>query len=123
MTWRTVIEGSEEKTSIRAEAGGLVELPSERGDLVHEDDVICTLFNPFPESSEDVPVPVTGVRVGVLENPLVHPGNPLCHLVRFEDHLAERPRPRKPRSRSERQWYPLTIPTPAGRCHAADSGR
>jgi hypothetical protein len=32
-----------------------------------------------------VRAPFTGVLVGVLENPLVYPGNPLCHLVHLDD--------------------------------------
>jgi hypothetical protein len=27
----------------------------------------------------------TGLLVGVLENPVVYPGNPLCHLVALDD--------------------------------------
>ena len=28
--------------------------------------------------------PFTGLLVGTLENPLVYPGNPLCHLVKLD---------------------------------------
>ncbi|WP_135302885.1 succinylglutamate desuccinylase/aspartoacylase family protein [Haloarcula amylovorans] len=83
--WRTVIENSDEKTWIRADAGGLVDMHHDRGELVHEDDVICTIGNPFKTEDTTVRAPFTGLLVGVLENPLVYPGNPLCHLVRLDD--------------------------------------
>jgi predicted deacylase len=56
----------------------------ERGDLVEEGDVICRITNPFKTSTEPVRAPFTGLLVGVLENPVVYPGNPLCHLVELD---------------------------------------
>jgi predicted deacylase len=95
--WRTVIENSDEKTWIRADAGGLVDMHHERGGLVYEDEIICTIANPFKTDSTTVRAPFTGLLVGVLENPLVYPGNPLCHLV----HLDERTLRALERSREE----------------------
>jgi len=83
--WRTVIADSGEKTWIRADVGGLVDMHQERGGLVYEDDIICTIANPFKTASTTVRAPFTGLLVGVLENPLVYPGNPLCHLVRLDE--------------------------------------
>ena len=83
--WRTVIENSDEKTWIRADAGGLVDMHHERGGLVYEDEIICTIANPFKTESTTIRAPFTGLLVGVLENPLVYPGNPLCHLVRLDE--------------------------------------
>ena len=83
--WRTVIEGDGEKTWLRADAGGLVDIHHGQGSLVHEGDRICTITHPFTSESDTVRAPFTGVIVGVLENPLVYPGNPLCHLVRLDD--------------------------------------
>ena len=79
--WRTVIEDSGEKTWLRADVGGLVEMHYERGALVYEGDTICTIADPFRADRVAVEAPFTGLLVGVLENPLVYPGNPLCHLV------------------------------------------
>ena len=81
--WRTVVDGSEEKTWLRASAGGLVEMLHDRGSLVREGEPVCTITNPFKTEVETVTAPFTGLLVGVLENPLVHPGNPLCNLVRL----------------------------------------
>jgi predicted deacylase len=83
--WRVVINGSEEKTWLRADAGGLVEMHHDRGSLVEEGDTVCTITNPFKTDTTVVEAPFTGLLVGVLENPLVYPGNPLCHLVALDE--------------------------------------
>ncbi|MFC4359314.1 succinylglutamate desuccinylase/aspartoacylase family protein [Halobium salinum] len=79
--WRTVITGDKEKTWIRADVGGIVDMHFDRGALVHAGDRICTITNPFKDDNTYVEAPFTGLLVGVLENPVVYPGNPLCHLV------------------------------------------
>jgi len=81
--WRTVIDTDDEKTWLRADAGGIVDMKRGRGALVEEGEVICAITNPFKEEEDIVTVeaPFTGLIVGVLENPVVYPGNPLCHLV------------------------------------------
>src|SRR6056297_543928 len=83
--WRTVIEGSDEKTWIRADAGGLVEMHASRGDVVHEGERIATIASPFKTDATAVTAPFTGLLVGILENPVVYPGNPLCHLVQLSE--------------------------------------
>jgi len=83
--WRTVVDDSEEKTWIRADVGGIVDMHYERGELVYENDPICTITNPFKTDNDVVRAPFTGLLVGVLENPVVYPGNPLCHLVELGD--------------------------------------
>ncbi|WP_336133462.1 succinylglutamate desuccinylase/aspartoacylase family protein [Natronomonas amylolytica] len=83
--WRVVINGSEEKTWLRADAGGLVEMHHDRGSLVEAGDRVCTITNPFKTDTTVVKAPFTGLLVGVLENPLVYPGNPLCHLVALDE--------------------------------------
>jgi predicted deacylase len=82
--WRTVVE-SGDKTWLRADAGGLVETHHQRGALVYEGEPICTITNPFKTERVVVEAPFTGVLVGVAENPLVYPGNPLCHLVSLDE--------------------------------------
>jgi hypothetical protein len=86
--WRTVID-ADEKTWIRAESGGLVEMHAEQGTIVHAGEPIATITNPFKTERTTVESPWTGLLVGALENPVVYPGNPLCHLVELEpDTLA-----------------------------------
>ncbi|WP_256545571.1 succinylglutamate desuccinylase/aspartoacylase family protein [Halobellus inordinatus] len=83
--WRTVIDSASEKTWIRADAGGIVDMHYDRGSLVHEGERICTLTDPFKSDNIAVEAPFTGLLVGVLENPVVYPGNPLCHLVELDE--------------------------------------
>ncbi|MFB6094291.1 MAG: succinylglutamate desuccinylase/aspartoacylase family protein [Halanaeroarchaeum sp.] len=82
--WRTIID-TEHKTWLRADAGGLVEMHVERGDVIEAGERIATITNPFKTASTAVRAPFTGLLVGVLENPVVYPGNPLCHLVELDD--------------------------------------
>lgn len=82
--WQTVIEGWSEKTWLRADSGGIVEMLYDRGDLVQEGETICRITNPFKSEATIVEAPFTGLLVGILENPVVYPGNPLCHLVKIE---------------------------------------
>ncbi len=81
--WRTVVT-KDEKTWIRAESGGLVEMHTDRGTVVSEGDPIATISDPFETEQTVVEAPHSGLLVGVLENPVVYPGNPLCHLVELD---------------------------------------
>ena len=83
--WRTVIRDSNERTWIRADVGGMVDMHRDSGSLVAAGDRICTLTDPFKSDTVTVEAPFTGLLVGVLENPVVYPGNPLCHLVELDD--------------------------------------
>ncbi|MFW5918600.1 MAG: succinylglutamate desuccinylase/aspartoacylase family protein [Halanaeroarchaeum sp.] len=82
--WRTVID-SKHKTWLRADAGGLVEMHVDRGEMVKEGARIATISNPFKTEVTVVRAPFTGLLVGILENPVVYPGNPLCHIVELDD--------------------------------------
>ncbi len=83
--WRTVVADSAEKTWLRADAGGLVDFRAQRGDLVHEGETIATIADPFKNRTTPVTAPFTGLLLGVLENPVVYPGNPLCHLIHVDE--------------------------------------
>jgi predicted deacylase len=85
--WRTVIHDDLEKTWIRADSGGIVDMHHRRGALVREDEAICTITNPFMTEKDVVKAPFTGLLVGVLENPVVYPGNPICHLVELDEEI------------------------------------
>ena len=87
--WRTIITDEQEKTWIRADAGGIVDMHHDVGSLVEEGDRICTLTNPFKDDNVTVEAPFTGLLVGVLENPVVYPGNPLCHIVELDPTVLE----------------------------------
>jgi predicted deacylase len=83
--WRTVVT---EKTWIRADAGGIVDMHHDRGSLVHEGERVCTITDPFKADGTPVEAPFTGVLIGVLENPVVYPGNPICHLAELDPKTA-----------------------------------
>jgi predicted deacylase len=83
--WRAVVGDGNETTWLRADTGGLVETHYEQGDLVKAGDRVCTVTNPFKQTADVVNAPFTGVVVGVVKNPLVYPGNPLCHVVEVDD--------------------------------------
>jgi len=87
--WRTTVEGWSERTWLRADTGGLVDMHHDEGDLVHENETICTISSPFDDGIETITAPFTGLLVGVLENPVVYPGNPLCHFAKLEDETVE----------------------------------
>ncbi|MFB6362207.1 MAG: succinylglutamate desuccinylase/aspartoacylase family protein [Halobacteriales archaeon] len=87
--WRTTIEGWSERTWLRADTGGIVDMRHEKGDLVHEDEVVCRITSPFMSDVETVRAPFTGLLVGVLENPVVYPGNPLCHFAELDEQIVE----------------------------------
>jgi predicted deacylase len=82
--WRTLVDGSDEKTWLRADSGGMVEMHFSRGSFVKEGETICTIANPFETTATEVKAPFTGLLVGILQNPLVFPGNPICHLVELD---------------------------------------
>jgi predicted deacylase len=83
--WRTIVDGWGEKTWVRADAGGIVEMRFDRGALVHEGDTICRITNPFKTDAIAMEAPFTGLLVGMLENPVVYPGNPICHIVEIDE--------------------------------------
>lgn len=82
--WRRVIDEASEKTWLRANTGGLVEMKQETP-FVHEGDTICTITNHFKTREKVVTAPFTGLIVGTLENPVAAPGHPLCHLVGVDE--------------------------------------
>ena len=86
--WRTVIDVGQ-KTWLRADVGGIVEMHFHRGDLVEEGEAICTITNPFKTDSAAVTAPFSGLLVGILENPVVYPGNPLCHIVELDERTRQ----------------------------------
>jgi predicted deacylase len=82
--WRTVID-ADSKRWLRADAGGIVDMQFASGEFVEEGATICTVSNPFKTDVGRVVAPFGGLLVGVLENPVVYPGNPICHLVELDE--------------------------------------
>ena len=82
--WRRVVDEASEKTWLRANTGGLVEMEYD-SPFVREGDAICTITNHFRTREKVVTAPFTGLIVGTLENPVAAPGHPLCHLVGVDE--------------------------------------
>jgi predicted deacylase len=83
--FRVVRGGAGDKAWLRADTGGLVDMHWGPYPLVREGEPICTVSDHFGRERRVVEAPFTGLLVGVAENPLVYPGNPICHLVKLDD--------------------------------------
>ncbi|KAB1196824.1 MULTISPECIES: succinylglutamate desuccinylase/aspartoacylase family protein [Haloferax] len=83
--WTRIIDSAMDKTWLRADVGGLVEMQYGEVPLVYEGDTICTISDHFKTRETRVEAPFTGLVVGVLQNPVAAPGHPLCHLVSVDD--------------------------------------
>jgi hypothetical protein len=82
--WRAIINGDDEKW-IRSNTGGIVNMHCSPGELIGEGDLLCTITNPFKTDKEEVRAPSKGLIVGLLYNPVVTPGDPICHLVNLDE--------------------------------------
>ena len=88
--WYETTAADSTKRWLRADKGGLVEMEWGPYPLVHEDDPICTITDHFKTEEHVVTAPFDGLIVGALENPVVAPGHPLCHLLQVDrETLAE----------------------------------
>ncbi|MEF8799536.1 MAG: succinylglutamate desuccinylase/aspartoacylase family protein [Halolamina sp.] len=83
--WRTVVTGEQERTWLRADAGGIADMHADIGSLVQAGEPVATISNPFASDRSVVEAPFPGLLVGALENPIVYPGNPLCHLAQLDE--------------------------------------
>lgn len=72
---------AEKSRWIRAERGGILESTATLGSYVEEGDVIATVTNPFGVEVSTIKSPCEGYVVGVTTRPVVHPGDPLCHVA------------------------------------------
>jgi uncharacterized protein len=68
-------------TWLRADEGGIVKMHIDSGEFVDEQDLICTITNPLSKNRVTGDAPFDGVVLGLLNTPVVCPGNTLCHLV------------------------------------------
>ena len=85
--WTKIIDSAKDKTWLRADTGGLVEMKY-RQPLVYEGETVCSITDHFKSREKIVTAPFTGLLVGVLQNPVAAPGHPLCHLVSVDDKTA-----------------------------------
>jgi hypothetical protein len=57
--------------------------------LVEAGDPLFTISDHFKDDVEIIRAPSTGLIVGVLENAVAYPGNPLCHFVSIDEQTAD----------------------------------
>tara|TARA_B100000029_G_C17558042_1_gene952326 strand:+ start:901 stop:1920 length:1020 start_codon:yes stop_codon:yes gene_type:complete len=81
--WKSIINNKED-TWVRSTSGGIVNLNYNPGDLVEKGNVICTITNPFNTNISEITSPFTGLIIGLLQNPIVRPGDPIFHLVSLD---------------------------------------
>ncbi|WP_052368109.1 succinylglutamate desuccinylase/aspartoacylase family protein [Haloferax sp. ATB1] len=87
--WTRVVARDGEKSWLRADTAGLVEMEWGPHPLVEEGDPLFTISDHFKDDVEVVRAPSTGLVVGVLENAVAYPGHPLCHFVSLDESTAE----------------------------------
>jgi uncharacterized protein len=67
---------------LRARAGGILDLRVALGQPIGRGDLISVNTNPFGHERTALDAPFSGVVLGLTSVPLVHPGDPVCHLAR-----------------------------------------
>lgn len=69
---------------VRAQMGGILDLRVELGQPLRRGETISVNTNPFGRGRNQLTVPANGLALGLTQLPLVHPGDPVCHLARLE---------------------------------------
>lgn len=64
----------------RARTAGLFQPTIHSGDLIHKNQVVGNLTDPFGEFKEQIKSPSTGYAVGMNNNPVVNAGDALIHI-------------------------------------------
>ena len=72
-------------TWIRAPSSGLFRKVAAMGSRVKRGEVLGLIDNPFGRDEQEVVATVNGIIIGCSEIPLVHEGEALFHIARFED--------------------------------------
>lgn len=65
---------------IRARTAGIFHPQVEAGDLIHKNQLVGSITDPFGEFHEQLKSPITGYIVGLNNNPVVNAGDALMHV-------------------------------------------
>ncbi|MFZ5970393.1 MAG: succinylglutamate desuccinylase/aspartoacylase family protein [Bacteroidota bacterium] len=65
---------------VRAKTAGLFQANIHSGQLVHKNEIVGTITDPFGEFKETIKAPAMGYVVGLNNNPVVNAGDALMHL-------------------------------------------
>ncbi|MEO7994121.1 MAG: succinylglutamate desuccinylase/aspartoacylase family protein, partial [bacterium] len=74
---------------VRAERGGIVDLIARPGQCVREGQILATIHTPFGREVAHAIAPFDALVIGQTTIPTLHPGDPLYHLGRLDDRVAE----------------------------------
>ena len=69
----------------RATRSGIVRMLSKIGSLVHKDEVIAIISDPYGDEVETVKARVEGIVIGATQLPVVHEGDALFHIATFQE--------------------------------------
>lgn len=72
-------------TWVRANSSGLFHMDVRNGAMVHKDDVLGIVVDPFGESEDQILSPVNGCIIGINNQPAVNQGDALIHLGVIDD--------------------------------------
>lgn len=70
-----------ETTWVRSERGGLLTHRADLGQAVRKGDRLAAVTTPTGRDEVPVAAPRDGTVIGLTTSPLVHPGDPVCHLA------------------------------------------
>ncbi|HKV12070.1 MAG TPA: succinylglutamate desuccinylase/aspartoacylase family protein [Thermoanaerobaculia bacterium] len=74
---------------VRARFGGILDLLVELGQPIKRGQTISVNTNPFGRERSQIKAPHSGVVLGLTQLPLVHPGDPVCHIARLDSQGME----------------------------------
>lgn len=69
---------------VRAPQSGILRLTNPMGQRIHKGDVLGYISDPFGEIEVEVIAPVSGMVIGKSTLPLVHEGEAIYHIARFD---------------------------------------
>ena len=78
---------SEESYWLRASESGILRALVPNGAKVEEGDVIGMVSDPFGSKSQEITAPSAGIIIGRTYLPLVHEGEALFHIARYNTHI------------------------------------
>lgn len=72
-------------TWVRAAKSGILRAGVAPGSIVTANELLGVIADPFGQNEEKVNAPVPGIVIGILNLPLVHEGDAIFHIARFDD--------------------------------------
>lgn len=70
---------------VRAPQSGILRATNPMGQRIHKGDILGFVSDPFGETEMEVVAPVSGMVIGKTTLPLVHEGEAIFHIARFDE--------------------------------------